>query len=102
MSVPSLSVSVHDRYTPQLRDRIIEKLNAAPVEREYHLLTPADLRALAEIHSPQVPVVSLYLELTPDRRIKNAWQTVFHSLSDAALKPIDDRRKRLALKDEFD
>jgi peptide subunit release factor 1 (eRF1) len=102
MTVPSLSVSVHDRYTPELRDRIIEKLRAAPVEREYHLLTPAGLRALAEIHSPQVPVLSLYLQLTPDRRIKNAWQTVFHSLADAALKPIDDRRKRVMLREEFD
>jgi hypothetical protein len=102
MSVPSLSVSVHDRYTPQLRDRIIEKLRAAPVEREYHLLTPVALRALAEIDSPQAPVLSLYLQLTPDRRIKNAWQTVFHSLSDAALKPIDDRRKRVTLREEFD
>jgi len=34
MSVPSLSVSVHDRYTPQLRDRIIEKLRTALVERD--------------------------------------------------------------------
>jgi hypothetical protein len=102
MSVPSLSVSVHDRYTPELRDRIVEKLHAAAPEREYHLLTPAGLRALAEIDSPQAPVLSFYLQLTPDRRIKGAWRTFFHSLSDAVLKPIDERRKRVALKEEFD
>jgi peptide subunit release factor 1 (eRF1) len=102
MSVPSLSVSVHDRYTPELRDRIVEKLHAATVETEYHLLTPADLRALAEIDSPEAPVLSLYLQLTPDRRTKGAWRIFFRSLCDAALKPIDDRRKRLALRDEFE
>jgi peptide subunit release factor 1 (eRF1) len=102
MSVPSLSVSVHDRYTPKLRDRIVEKLHEAAGERDYHLLTPADLRILAEIDLPRAPVLSLYLQLTPDRRLKDAWRSYFHSLSDAALKPIDDRRERLALKDEFD
>jgi len=42
MSIPALSLGGHDRYTPDIRDRILEKLQAAPVdETVYQMLTPA-------------------------------------------------------------
>lgn len=50
MSTPSLAISVHDRYSPELRDRILSKLRASIAQAPaYRLLTPAHLRALAEI-----------------------------------------------------
>ena len=45
MTVPSLAVSVHDRYTPEVRDRIPGKLDGSIKETEaYRLLTPTHLR----------------------------------------------------------
>jgi peptide chain release factor subunit 1 len=77
MSIPSFSVSVQDRYTPEVRDRILEKLQAsasAVDDTAYRMLTPAHLRALAEIDSADAPVLSLYLQLTPERRAGRAWR----------------------------
>jgi hypothetical protein len=102
VSTPSVSVSVHDAYTPEIRDRILERLRASMEDTTYAILTPAHLRALAAIDSPGAPVLSLYLQLSPDRRARGAWQTAFSSLSTATLKRIGDRRDRRAMKDEFD
>src|SRR5438132_3566977 len=102
MRVPSLAVSVHDRYTPELRDRILGKLEASIKETTaYRLLTPTHLRSLAKIEAADAPVLSLYLQLSPDRRATGAWRTVFSSLSAAALRPIAERHKR-SMTDELD
>ena len=85
---------MHDRYSPVIRDRILEKLQASVDPSAYRLLTPAQLRALAEIESPEEPVLSFYLRLAPERRTARAWHTVYTSLIDAALKGIADRRRR--------
>jgi hypothetical protein len=77
VSTPSASVSVHDAYTPEVRDRILERLRASMEDTTYAILTPAHLRALAAIDSPGAPVLSLYLQLSPDRRARGAWQTAF-------------------------
>jgi hypothetical protein len=62
MSIPALSLGGHDRYTPDIRDRILEKLQAAPVdETVYQMLTPARLRTLSEIKSADEPaLVSIF------------------------------------------
>jgi len=103
MTVPSLAVSVHDRYTPEVRDRILGKLDTSIKEMAtYRLLTPTHLRTLVEIEARDAPVLSLYLQLSPDRRATGAWRTVFSSLSAAALRPIAERHKRQAVTDELD
>jgi hypothetical protein len=103
MSAPSVAITVHDRYTPEVRDRILRKLRTSITQTlAYRLLTPAHVRALAEVESADYPVLSLYLQLTPDRRTGRAWRTFFSSLCDSTLKPIDNRQKRQAVKDEFD
>jgi peptide subunit release factor 1 (eRF1) len=102
MNVPSLSVGLRDRYTPKIRDRIVEKLQAPTDERAYHLLTPAHLRALAATFSPDGRVLSFYLQLGPERRSRAAWHAVFSSLADHLTKAIRDRRERRLVKEEFD
>jgi hypothetical protein len=101
MSVPSLSVSVHDRYGPKIRDKISEKLRE-PLATEYVMLTPARLAALAEIESTHEPVISFYLQLGPDRRVGGAWRTAFRSLAGAALKAIGHQGERRAIELAFD
>jgi peptide subunit release factor 1 (eRF1) len=103
MSIPALLLSGHDRYTPEIRDRILEKLREAPADdTAYRTLTPARLRALAEIEATDAIVLSFYMQLSPERRLGRAWHTFFSSLCDRALKPIEDRHQRQAMQDEFD
>jgi uncharacterized membrane protein len=78
--VPSVSLSAHDHHSPKLRDRILAKLQASMAKTAYHILMPARLRALADIDSPEAPVLSLYLSLTPERRVGRAWHTVYSSM----------------------
>jgi Bacterial archaeo-eukaryotic release factor family 10 len=101
MSIPSLVLTRHDHYTPEIRDKILEKLRMPLPEAAYHVLTPGLLRTLASAHSDKEPVLSLYLQLTPDRRISRRWRTYLSSLSELLLKSVGNRCYRKALQDEF-
>ncbi len=102
MPVPALVVSGDQHYTPEIRDRIVAKLHTPVDDATYQLLTPARLRGLAEIEAGKWPVVSLYLQLSPDRRVGRAWHTHFNSLAESVLKPIVELRRRELLQEEFD
>jgi hypothetical protein len=110
MRIPSVAVGLHDRYSPEMRDRIVEKLEAPIDDTAYHLLTPAHLSTLAATESPSLaatesphePVLSFYLQLSPERRSRNMWHSVFSSLADETAKAIRDRRERRMVKDELD
>ena len=102
MRIPSVAVGLHDRYTPKIRDRIIEKLQAPTDQAAHHLLTLAHLRSLAATESPDRPVISFYLQLSPERRAGGAWQSVWSSLASETSKAIRDRRKRRMVEEEFD
>jgi hypothetical protein len=104
MAAPSISVSIHDRYSPEVRDRIVEKLRTSGAVADsgtYRLLTPAHLRLLAEITAP-APVLSFYLQLTPERRVGRAWRSTFSSMATAFLHRIGDRRERARAQGELD
>jgi peptide subunit release factor 1 (eRF1) len=102
MSIPSVSIDLHDRYTPEIRDRIVEKLQASADDAAYHLLTPAHLRMLAATVSPDWPVLSFYLQLGPERRSRAAWHAVCSSLANEAAKATRDRRERRMVTEELD
>jgi predicted Zn-ribbon and HTH transcriptional regulator len=105
MNTPSISLDHRQRYTPEVRDRVLATLRGAMQavdQTAYRLLTPAHLRALAEFHSPDAPVLSVYLQLTPERRLRAAWHTEFKDLAEAMLEAMGARRKRDALKEDFD
>jgi len=104
MSVPSLRVDEHHRFSPEMRDEVFDKLRQAERatgDPTYRILTPQHLRQLAEFESPSAPVISFYLQLTPDRRVGGAWRVVFKNLVAATLGPITDKRKREKLADEL-
>src|ERR1700730_17578522 len=103
MDIPALSLHPHDHYAPELRDRMLEKLHASMAEATgYRLLTPDQLRSLAEIESREDLVLSLYLQLSPDRRIGGTWRHFFTSMADNTLKSIADRHRRRVVEGEFD
>jgi peptide subunit release factor 1 (eRF1) len=105
MAVPSLSIGVHDRYSPEVRDRIVDRLRTAITQHggaTYWLLTPAHLRLLAAVAPAPTPVLSLYLQLTPERRLGGAWRSTFSSLATSMLHGIIDRRERKLAQAELD
>jgi uncharacterized protein (UPF0254 family) len=85
-----------------LRDKISDLLRQQASGVSYQLPTPTGLRALADIESPEAPILSLYLQLDDERRANHAWRFAFNSLRAATLKPISDQRRWQAMKDEFD
>ena len=61
MSIPSLRVDDHHRFTPQTRDEVLDKLRQAGRATggpTYGMLTA---QHLAEFESPSAPVISMYL-----------------------------------------
>jgi peptide subunit release factor 1 (eRF1) len=102
MTIPSISLALHDRYTPKIRDRILDKLRTSADQSAYAILSPELLRALAVVESPDAPVLSLYLELSPARRARGAWQSAFSSLAASTLKGIGHRDERKLVDNELD
>jgi peptide chain release factor subunit 1 len=102
MNIPVLAIGWHEHYRPELRDKILDRLRTQAIGAGFLLLTPAQLRTLAEIESPETPILSVYPQLSPERRASGAWRSAFSSLRTASLKPINDQRKWPALNDEFD
>jgi hypothetical protein len=75
-----VSLTRHDRYTPELRDKLYE---------------------LGDAVCPRAPILSLYFRLTPERMVGGARRSYLSSLSDTALNPVHDRKVRQALEQEI-
>lgn len=88
------TVFLTETFSPKLRDRILARLEAERIEPAYRLLTPSALRQLGTIHSPHDPIISLYLALTPERRLKDAWHVAFKALVRSKLDTLEDRQLR--------
>ena len=50
-------------------------------EHPYRLLSPEHFRALAALDTAGPPIVSLYLQLTPERRVASGWRSALSALS---------------------
>jgi hypothetical protein len=70
LSIPQVAIDVHHALTPELRERIIDDIRTRIQEPSYRLLSPEQLRELARLDTGGPPFVSLYLQLTPERRIR--------------------------------
>jgi hypothetical protein len=100
--VPSVSIDHrHYRYTPELRDQIAERLGTPPTATDYHILMPSTLRELADTVSERLPVLSLYLQLTPERRTGKGWRSALTAMSDDMLRSIDEKSTWNVLQEEF-
>jgi hypothetical protein len=70
-----------------------------------HGVPPADAHASALARCDQAregPVLSFYLQLSPERRSRAVWHSAFSSLAHETTKAIRDRRKRRMVEEEFD
>jgi hypothetical protein len=95
MKAPVVTIDVHHALTPEIRERIIENVRTRIQEPSYWLLSPELLRELARLDTGGPPLVSLYLQLTPERGIGRAWQSAFSALS-RTISQIPDQKTRTA------
>lgn len=80
MKALSLAIDAHHALTPELREQIVQTVRTRLQEPSYCLLSPEHFRNLATLDTAGPPVVSLYLQLTPERRVGDAWQSAFSAL----------------------
>lgn len=90
MKALSLAIDAHHALTPELRERIIQNVRTRLQEPPYRLLSPEHLRTLATLETAGPPVVSLYLQLTPERRVGRAWQSAFSALTRRVSQTMDE------------
>ncbi|MDQ7030004.1 MAG: Vms1/Ankzf1 family peptidyl-tRNA hydrolase [Ardenticatenia bacterium] len=67
----ALAAAGRKRHNQEARQRLLERLEAVEGVRHYDLLSPEVIRWLASLRSPDAPVVSLYLDISP-RRVNEA------------------------------
>jgi peptide subunit release factor 1 (eRF1) len=78
--------------SPTERDALLQQFEAMEAQAPFHLLTPGEIRALTAMESPDVPIVSLYLDLGPAARQDRKWATVLKTLARDATAASPDAR----------
>lgn len=90
MKALSLAIDAYHALTPEVRERIVQTVRTRLQEPPYRLLSPEHLRTLATLETAGPPVVSLYLQLTPERRVGRAWQSAFSALTHRVSQAMDE------------
>jgi len=80
MKAPTLALDVHHSLTAELRERIVQNVRTRIQNHSYRLLSPEHFRRLVRLDTGGAPLVSLYLQLTPERRAGRAWHSAFSAL----------------------
>src|SRR5579871_6099147 len=80
MKAPTLAIDAYHPLSPELRERIAENVRARTQNHSYSLLSPEHFRGLVRLDTGGAPLVSLYLQLTPERRVGRAWHSGFSAL----------------------
>lgn len=73
------SLSPHDR------DTLLAELRTRTTSPGFHFLALEHLQRLNTIESDGAPIVSLFMELTPEMRVGDAWEIAFKDLKARAL-----------------
>jgi peptide subunit release factor 1 (eRF1) len=75
--------------SPDLRDSLLTELRRRTTTPGFHFLDAQHLSDLSEIESTQAPVVSLFMDLTPEMRAGDGWQIAFKDLSRQTLDSLN-------------
>ncbi|MAQ91949.1 MAG: peptide chain release factor 1 [Rhodothermaceae bacterium] len=79
--------------SPTERDSLLAELRRRTTTPGFHFLSADHLTRLNESRSDGAPIVSLYLDMTPESRIGSAWQTNLKDLCDRALADAGEHKK---------
>ena len=76
--------------SPDTRDALLAELRRRTTTDGFHFLSADHIATLNEATSPGSPILSLYMELTPEMRQGGTWRTVFKDLCDQATAEAGD------------
>lgn len=79
--------------SPESRDTLLAELRTRTTKPGFHYLSQAHLARLNETVSDEAPVVSLYMTLTHEMRVGDAWEITFKDLSRRALDMAEDSQR---------
>ncbi|MEM1054422.1 MAG: peptide chain release factor 1 [Bacteroidota bacterium] len=66
--------------SPDARDALLAELRRRTSTPGFHFLSPRHLQRLNEVRSDGAPVVSVFMELTPEMRVSDSWEIVLKDL----------------------
>ena len=78
---------------PKERDALLAELRRRTTTPGFHYLDSDHLSRLNEARSTGAPIVSLYLEMTPEARLGSTWKTTLKDLCDKATADAGDHKK---------
>ena len=90
------------KLSPQEREALLDQFEQMAYDMPFNLLTPRRLRELAAIESEEVPIISVYLDLSPQFRIKRAWLTAYKTMAHEAVEKITDRKRARKVEAELE
>ncbi|MDT0631140.1 peptide chain release factor 1 [Rubrivirga sp. S365] len=78
---------------PDDRDALLAELRRRTTKPGFHFLSADHLQRLNEAQSTSAPIVSLYMELTPEARLGTTWETTFKDLCERAVSDAGEQKK---------
>ncbi|MFN3595783.1 MAG: peptide chain release factor 1 [Rubricoccaceae bacterium] len=88
--------------SPDERDALLSELTQRTTTPGFHFLSADHIGRLNEARSEGAPIVSLFLELTPEQRVGDTWETTFKELRARALERPGARGHERAVRAELD
>ena len=82
--------------SPDDRDALLAELRRRTTTPGFHFLSADHLSRLNDARSDEAPIVSLYLEMTPEARLGTTWKTTLKDLCERAKDEAGDDRERKA------
>lgn len=88
--------------TPEIRDALIAELEDRTTSPGFHYLDAGHLTELAAIESAEAPVLSFFMELTPEMRVNDSWNIKFKDLARQALDHSNGQYDKAIVQRELD
>jgi len=78
--------------SPDERDALLKELRRRTTTPGFHFLSSDHLARLNEARSDGDPIVSLYLDMSPEARLGSTWTTTFKDLCEKAMAQAGDHK----------
>lgn len=78
---------------PNERDALLAELRRRTTTPGFHFLSPDHLAELNDARSTGAPIVSLYLQMTPEARMGTTWATTLKDLCEKAVADAGEHKK---------
>jgi len=88
--------------TPETRDSLIAELEHRTTAPGFHYFDAGHLSELAAIESAEAPVLSFFMELTPEMRVNDSWTIKYKDLARQALEHSNGQYDTATVQRELD